>query len=86
VDNSPAFLVDLSTSGAQVLSSAALKPNRTAKVTLPLGDGMIACKGKIVWARIDSSKAGQLLYRAGVAFTMADQQAINAFLAKLNEG
>ena len=83
VDGSPAWLLDLSLSGAQVLSSTALKPNRPVKVTFPLDDRSISFKGKIMWARIDAgSKGGPLRYRAGVAFTSPDEAALNAFLSQ----
>ena len=57
-----------------------MKPNRLVKVTLPIDDGMIACKAKVMWSRLEP-KAGQLWYRAGVLFTSADQSALEAFLS-----
>src|SRR5204862_6901347 len=38
IDGSPATLIDLSISGAQVVSQSALKPNRMVKVQLPAED------------------------------------------------
>ena len=83
VDGSSAWLIDLSFSGAQVLSSTSLKPNTVVRLVLPLGDRSVVCKGKIMWAQIDPAKRGsQLRYRAGVSFTAADQAGIKAFLAR----
>ena len=70
IDGSATQLVDLSTTGAQVISPTALKPNRMVKVALPMGDGAVSCRGKIVWARLEPPSAGRsLCYRAGVLFT-----------------
>ena len=52
VDGGPAVLVDLSTTGAQLLSPTALKPNRAVKVVLPVDGNPVLCKGKVVWARL----------------------------------
>jgi len=80
IDAAPGKLIDLSITGAQVLTSFSMKPNRLVKVTLPMGDSLIACKAKVMWSRLEP-KAGQLLYRAGVWFTGADQIALEAFLS-----
>ena len=79
IDAAPGKLVDLSMTGAQVLTSFPMKPNRLVKVTLPMGDSLIACKAKVMWSRLEP-KSGELWYRAGVAFTSADQIALEAFL------
>jgi len=81
IDGSATQLVDLSTTGAQVISPTALKPNRMVKVSLPLGETSIACRGKIVWARLEPPSAGRsLCYRAGVLFTSVDESAVQAFI------
>ena len=80
VDGPPAKLVDLSLTGAQVLTPSAMKPNRLVTVTLPMDDNTIACKAKVMWSRLEP-RAGQLWYRAGVSFTSADQHALETFLA-----
>jgi chromosome segregation ATPase len=81
IDGSPASLVDLSISGAQVISQTALKPNRMVRVQLT-GDAPITCKGKVVWARLEASSTAGLRYRAGVLFTGVDERAVEAFLAR----
>jgi hypothetical protein len=81
VDGGPAVLVDLSATGAQLLSPTALKPNRPVKLTLPVNGNPVLCKGKVVWARLEpASKSRPLAYRAGVCFTTADEAAVEAFL------
>ncbi len=79
VDGTPGKLVDLSLTGAQLLTATAMKPNRLIKVTLPMGDSSIACKAKVMWSRLEP-RSGQLWYRAGVSFTSADQIALETFL------
>ena len=84
VDGGPAVLVDLSATGAQLLSPTALKPNRPVKLTLPVNGNPVLCKGKVVWARLEpASKSRPLAYRAGVCFTTADEAAVEAFLASV---
>jgi hypothetical protein len=79
VDGTPGKLVDLSTTGAQVLTPQAINPNRLVTVTLPMNDSAMPCKAKVMWSRLEP-RSGQLWYRAGVMFTSADQPALEAFL------
>ena len=80
IDGNPGKLVDLSMTGAQVLTPAAINPNRLVSVTLPLGDSALSCKAKVAWSRLEP-RSGQLWYRAGVQFTTADQQGLESFFA-----
>jgi hypothetical protein len=83
IDGSATQLVDLSTTGAQVISPTALKPNRMVKVSLPFEESAVSCRGKIVWARLEPPTAGgSFCYRAGVLFTTVDEAAIQAFIAQ----
>jgi hypothetical protein len=80
IDGSPAWLIDLSLSGAQILATIALKPNRVVKLTLPLAaKKVLPCKGKIMWAKLEPGQSG-LRYRAGVSFTDPDEAALEHFL------
>jgi chromosome segregation ATPase len=82
IDGSATLLVDLSMTGAQVISATALKPNRMVKLSMPMGDNSVACRGKIVWARLEPPSAGRALcYRAGVLFTAPDEAAIQSFIS-----
>jgi hypothetical protein len=80
IDGTDGKLVDLSITGAQVLTAFSMKPNRLVKVSLPAGDSPIACKAKVMWSKLEP-RAGQLWYRAGVSFTSADQIALETFIA-----
>jgi hypothetical protein len=80
-------LWDLSTSGCQVLSQSALKPNQTLKIQLKQGRHPLNCTAKVVWTRLEPGSAGQLMtYRAGVKFTKADVPALEAFVAQHKTG
>jgi hypothetical protein len=81
IDGTPAKLVDLSTTGAQVLTRAAMKPNHLVKVMLQTDEGPSASKAKVMWSRLEP-RSGQLWYRAGVAFISADQFVLDAILAR----
>lgn len=79
IDGVPAKLVDVSVTGAQILASASMKPNRLVRLTLPSGDQTMVCKAKIMWSRLEP-RAGQMWYRAGLSFTAVDQIALETFI------
>jgi hypothetical protein len=82
IDGGAAELADLSTTGAQVISPTPLKPNRVVKLQLPSDTTPIACRGKIVWARLEPPSSGAPpRYRAGVYFMGVHHPAVAAFLA-----
>jgi hypothetical protein len=78
VDGNAATLIDLSGVGAQVISSAALKPNQRIRLALTDDAASIRLSGSVVWASFEISKNGPR-YRAGVQFVKPDTQAIEAF-------
>ena len=79
VDGNPATLIDLSTTGAQVMSLASLKPNQRVRMTLPGGLVPIRVSGAITWAIFEMSENGPR-YRAGVDFHSPDQAGIQRFI------
>jgi hypothetical protein len=82
VNGDPSRLLDLSTSGCQLLCSTALKPSHAVKVMLPGPHSPVVCTGTVVWTRLELPAAGQpLRYRAGVRFAKADEGAIETFAA-----
>ena len=87
LDGEAALIVDLSTSGAQVLSQTALKPARMIKMLLPSAESPVLCKGKIVWARLEPPSPGKTYrYRAGVFFTAIDASALQTFMTRHGGG
>jgi PilZ domain len=81
VDGNAATLVDLSSVGAQVISSAALKPNQRIRLALTDDAASVRLSGSVVWASFEISKNGPR-YRAGVQFVKPDVQAIEAFCGR----
>ena len=78
LDGNPVALIDLSTSGAQVLSPAVLKPNQRLRVSLPDPARPARMAGTVTWASFEMPKGGPR-YRAGIEFAGADAAAIARF-------
>ena len=81
-DGNPATLVNLSMTGAQIVSKTALKPNQ--RIRLVFGDGITAirCNGSIAWAAFEMPPGSSPRYRAGVNFIVADAEALATFAEK----
>ena len=83
LDGNPAGVVDLSVVGAQVLSLTILRPNQKVRVSIPNEDFVMRFRGAVAWAKFELPKGGgSPQYRAGVEFTDADKQAVEAFCDK----
>jgi hypothetical protein len=81
IDGVSGRIVDLSLTGAQILLPTPLKPNRAIKLTIPQGDAAIACKGKVMWSRLEPGMIdGQLWYRGGILFSSPDAAALQEFI------
>lgn len=80
LDGNPANVVDLSTCGAQVLSSTILRPNQKVRVSIPNDDFVMRFRGAVAWAKFElPDAASPPRYRAGVEFIDADAAAVDAF-------
>ena len=83
LDGNPAAVVDLSTVGAQVLSTTILRPNQKVRVSVPNDEVVMRFRGTVAWAKFELPKAaGAPVYRAGVEFLDADGKAMDAFASK----
>jgi hypothetical protein len=83
LDGNPASVVDVSTVGAQVLSSTILRPNQKVRVSIPNDDFVMRFRGAIAWAKFELPKPTDApRYRAGVEFIDADAAAVDAFCNK----
>jgi hypothetical protein len=78
VDGIAATLVDLSVSGAQIVSTTSLKPHQRVRLTLP-GFPPIQVNGEIGWAMFEMP-AGGPRYRASVVFFSPDTARLAAFI------
>lgn len=80
LDGNPASVVDMSTHGAQVLSSTILRPNQKVRVSIPLPETTARCRATIAWAKFElPNPAAPPVYRAGVEFIDADTHTVDRF-------
>lgn len=78
VDGSTATLVDLSTLGAQVVAAAPLKPQQRVRVVLSDASAVVKLAAAVAWASFEMPR-GLSQYRAGLEFTDAQSDAVEAF-------
>jgi hypothetical protein len=84
VDGNPASVVDVSTVGAQVLSSTILRPNQKVRLSVPHDDFVMRFRGTIAWAKFElTSPTDPPRYRAGVEFLDADGSAVDDYCTKV---
>ena len=79
LDGRPAYLIDLSPGGAQVLTALALKPGQRVRLALPAGARPLRCSATVQWAKFEMPREGPR-YRAGVKLLDADASAIAAHI------
>jgi hypothetical protein len=80
IDGSTASLVDLSTMGAQVVSTSVLKPRQRVRVVLAVEPYLIRAAGTVAWALFEIPRGGQPPhYRAGLEFSTADPEPLLQF-------
>ncbi len=79
VDDQEATLVNLSDTGAQVVSAARFKPNQRVRVFLPNESGLIRCHAVVAWAMFEIPRKGNAIYRLGIHFTDGDIHSLSAF-------
>ena len=78
LDGSPAKLVDLSTTGAQVLSSKIVRPGR--RVWISMMDEGAPFAATVVWTSFELPRGKEIPeYRAGVTFSDADRDRVAAW-------
>lgn len=82
IDGSPADLVDLSTDGAQVVSTRTLKPNQRVRVQIQDANGIYRTVAAVAWSAFEF-RAGHPQYRAGVQFRNPDPETLEAFYTRL---
>jgi hypothetical protein len=80
IDGNPATLVNLSISGAQVVSPTILKPNQRVRFIMSTKPP-IRLKAAVAWASFEIPK-GNARYRAGIQLFGADPAAIMRFIER----
>jgi hypothetical protein len=80
IDGNSATLVDISTSGAQIISTTILRPKQRVRMALPDLEEPIRFRARVMWASLEMVKGGHL-YRAGMSFIDANASALTRFCA-----
>jgi hypothetical protein len=80
IDTVKATLIDLSTIGAQLFTTAALKPTQRVKLTLDDKTGSLRFEAVVMWAFFEVGPNGVPRYRGGLELADADAAAVNAFI------
>ena len=79
IDGNAGTIIDLSSIGAQVVSTAGLKPSQDLRLTLTDGSGNVRFNGKVAWASFEIPPNSGPRYRAGLEFVDADPASVEAF-------
>jgi hypothetical protein len=82
LDGRSGTLIDLSTVGAQVLASGALKPNQRIAMALIDDTARVRFDASVAWTSFETTSSGAPRYRAGINFENADPEAVDAFCAR----
>jgi hypothetical protein len=84
LDGNPAAVIDLSTVGAQVVSTTVLRPNQKVRISVPSDDFVLRFRGAIAWAKFELPKppVSAPQYRAGVEFTDGDPAALHKVIER----
>jgi hypothetical protein len=82
VDGNVATLVDVSFVGAQVVTTAVLKPNQRVRMALTDDAGAIRFNASVAWAKFEIPPNSGPRYRAGIEFLDANKSAVEAYCAR----
>jgi hypothetical protein len=79
LDGNAATVVDLSTVGAQVVSTVVLKPNQVVRMAISDDHDHLRFNAAVAWASYEISPNSGPRYRAGMKFIDADEGAVGGF-------
>lgn len=82
VDGKRATVLDISTVGAKLLTSVAVRPNQRVRLSFADPAETIRCSATVVWASFEIPKDAGPQYRVGVDFVNADAAKLDAFIAR----
>jgi hypothetical protein len=82
VDGNKGTLIDLSTQGAQLLTTTVLKPNQRVRLSVSDDDRPIRCSAIVVWASFEIPRGAGPRYRAGLDFIEPDTRALDAYIRR----
>ena len=79
LDGIAATVVDLSTIGAQVVSSVVLKPNQMVRMAISDDHDHVRFNAAVAWASFEIPPNSGPRYRAGIKFIDADEGSVGGF-------
>jgi hypothetical protein len=79
VDGNPTAVIDLSTVGAQIMSSTVMKPNQRLRLTMADTETTLRVNAVVAWALFEIPPGSGPRYRAGIKFVDANATAIDQF-------
>jgi hypothetical protein len=82
VDAVKATLLDLSTIGAQLVTTLQLKPGQNVRMTLDDKTGSVRFIAAVMWASFEITPKGVSRYRAGLEFADADAADVDAYIGR----
>ena len=82
IDAVKGALADLSTIGAQLVTTLQVKPGQNVRVTLDDKAGSVRFNAVVMWASFEIPPKGAPRYRAGLEFADADATAVEAFIGR----
>jgi PilZ domain len=82
VDTTAGTVLDLSTIGAMIATTAGLKPGQPIKLTLTDVSGNLKFGATVAWASFEIPPNSGPRYRAGVEFVDADAASVEAFIGR----
>ena len=80
IDTNAGRILDLSTIGAMITCTAALKPLQELNITLASSGGTLTFGAKVAWASFEIPPNSGPRYRAGIEFVDADAAGVDAFI------
>ncbi len=82
IDTVKATPIDLSTIGAQLVTTLQMKPGQRVRMTLDDKEGSVRFEAAVTWSSFEIPPNGGPQYRAGLEFTDADGAAVDAFIGR----
>src|SRR5689334_3897695 len=70
VNGAEATVIDVSSTGAQIVASSVLVPGRLVDVVVENGDRLVRCRASVIWGSFEAGDSDDpVRYRAGIDFT-----------------
>ena len=79
LDGNAATIIDISTIGAQVVSSVVLKPTQVVRMAISDDHASLRFNAAVAWASFEIPPNSGPRYRAGIKFVDADEGAVGGF-------